>query len=838
MTATLRYRGDKNNLIELAKNLDAFKKVPEKYTETTEIGGTLSLLSRLLIIFLIYNEVCYYREASLVYQFEPDIDLDGKVQMHVDITVAMPCRSLSGVDLMDETQQDVFAYGTLQREGTWWALPEGERLQFERMQHMNTFLREEYHSVADILFKNIIKSKEVHAKSLQNVKSLPEEQYDACRLHGTLGLNKDCPSRIMLFGSECIKSKNYKAHNHDNQEALYKELKFLNNVKTKCARLNEKPTENNCAGSIRNIFVNTSMENQNESKNIVFNKIQRSLQYIANKNFKNSPKTPAEVQEVFQDAVYDKFGYSKLNGNKQWQFFNICYQEEDYAYCVFCSERTVELMKECIPVNSKRNILIDGTFSVLPLGSFKQLLILHCEYFGSVFPFLFVLMTKKSLKAYQHLFSYIQRSIIDLSQATFITDYETGLRSAIEKSFPDSKMFGCWFHYCQALRRFITMKDKRLAQYIRQNKEASRIYHKFLSLSLLPGMHISDSFQLLTEDLGKLNALDRFKSFIKYFENQWMQKIDPHNFSVFDSEIRTTSAIEAYNGVIGKSIPKKATFFKFVAFLQMQEFEKVAGVLHLIGNYQPFVDIFEDHFLFDLRPITVNFTHRINRLSFGQYSGRIVQPLEGDEIVLADADTVIQYFLKIVPTEIHNTFTTIDTYQYSVTENVRQLDSAKNSYGSPGIYIKYDWSALKIIVRADHDNLVQFIIRLCSIIAGIIVISGILNTILVSLQRVTINTLAPPLIQQQSLKDTIRRSSSYDNAHHREVTKTPESNAINVDLLHDCAQAVNTKLISNNLINTANTMANSISLLDASIPYTTSAAATYVPIAGDDKQEK
>jgi len=40
MTATLRYRGDKSNLLEFAKNLDAFKKVPEKYTETTEIGGT------------------------------------------------------------------------------------------------------------------------------------------------------------------------------------------------------------------------------------------------------------------------------------------------------------------------------------------------------------------------------------------------------------------------------------------------------------------------------------------------------------------------------------------------------------------------------------------------------------------------------------------------------------------------------------------------------------------------------------------------------------------------------------------------------------------------------
>lgn len=52
MTATLRYRGDKNNLIELAKNLDAFKKVPEKYTETTEIGGTCKLKTNIFMYAL------------------------------------------------------------------------------------------------------------------------------------------------------------------------------------------------------------------------------------------------------------------------------------------------------------------------------------------------------------------------------------------------------------------------------------------------------------------------------------------------------------------------------------------------------------------------------------------------------------------------------------------------------------------------------------------------------------------------------------------------------------------------------------------------------------------
>ncbi|XP_017491192.1 PREDICTED: endoplasmic reticulum-Golgi intermediate compartment protein 2 [Rhagoletis zephyria] len=434
MTATLRYRGEKNNLIEIAKNLDAFKKVPEKYTEATEIGGTLSLLSRLLIIYLIYKEVCYYREANLIYQFEPDIDMDDKVQMHVDITVAMPCSSLSGVDLMDETQQDVFAYGTLQREGTWWALPEEERLQFERMQHMNTFLREEYHSVADILFKDIIKNNEVNVKPLESAKSLPEERYDACRLHGTLGINK------------------------------------------------------------------------------------------------------------------------------------------------------------------------------------------------------------------------------------------------------------------------------------------------------------------------------------------------------------------------------------------------VAGVLHLVGGAQPFVGLFEDHWTIDFRRTSANFTHRINRLSFGQYSRRIVQPLEGDETVVVDEETTVQYFLKIVPTEIHNTFTTINTYQYSVTENVRQLDSIKNSYGSPGIYFKYDWSALKIIVRTDRDNLLQFIVRLCSIIAGIIVISGILNSLLVSLQRATINTLAPQLLQHSKQK----RASFHGD------TGSEIPIAANVSLLS--AQPAS----PNNLINMANSMSNSVSLLSASIAPTTSDATTYVPIAVDE----
>lgn len=153
----------------------------------------VSLISRLLIVYLVYREIQHYCEdAELRYQFEPDVESE-KVPMHVDITVAMPCHSLSGVDLMDETQQDVFAYGTLQREGVWWTLTHEERTEFERIQHMNRFLRDQYHAVADVLFKDIIRSTKVHEPQSQRLngrRPLPEDKYDACRLYGTLGINK------------------------------------------------------------------------------------------------------------------------------------------------------------------------------------------------------------------------------------------------------------------------------------------------------------------------------------------------------------------------------------------------------------------------------------------------------------------------------------------------------------------------------------------------------------------------------------------------------------------------------------------------------------------------
>lgn len=65
----------------------------------------------------------------------------------------------------------------------------------------------------------------------------------------------------------------------------------------------------------------------------------------------------------------------------------------------------------------------------------------------------------------------------------------------------------------------------------------------------------------------------------------------------------------------------------------------------------------------------------------------------------------------------------------------------------PGIYIKYDVSALKVHVLLGRENIVKMAIRMCSVISGIIVISGFINSFLLKLWETFLKTFAPSVYQ-------------------------------------------------------------------------------------------
>ncbi|XP_058066464.1 endoplasmic reticulum-Golgi intermediate compartment protein 2 [Anopheles bellator] len=180
----LRYRGFKQAL-DAVSRLDGFPKVKEEFVQSTRVGGTLSLISRLVIIFLVYHEVSYYLDSRLIFTFLPDTDLQSRLKVHIDLTVAMPCKSI-GADILDSTNQNVFSFGMLQEEDTWFELCPSQRVHFDYMQHHNSYLRNEYHSIAEILYK----SDHAVVYSMPERAIIPTRPHDACRISGDLTLNK------------------------------------------------------------------------------------------------------------------------------------------------------------------------------------------------------------------------------------------------------------------------------------------------------------------------------------------------------------------------------------------------------------------------------------------------------------------------------------------------------------------------------------------------------------------------------------------------------------------------------------------------------------------------
>lgn len=110
-----------------------------------------------------------------------------------------------------------------------------------------------------------------------------------------------------------------------------------------------------------------------------------------------------------------------------------------------------------------------------------------------------------------------------------MTDFELGLRKALRTNFPNVELFSCWFHYTQAIRKKSGSIQNFLI-FLKKNKTADKIYHKFLALPLLPASCINEIFHLLKEEIESLENKEHFDTFLNYFEKQWLQRVSYNKF--------------------------------------------------------------------------------------------------------------------------------------------------------------------------------------------------------------------------------------------------------------------------------------------------------------------
>ncbi|XP_072448627.1 endoplasmic reticulum-Golgi intermediate compartment protein 2-like isoform X2 [Chiloscyllium punctatum] len=134
------------------KELDAFPKVPDVCVQTSISGGTVSLLTFTLIAILAIGEFSYFQDSWIQYNYQVDTNISSKLQVNLDITVAMQCDYV-GADMIDQTEIRVGESGDLQYEPTCFELTEKEKAWQRTIQTIQQQLNEE-HNLLEFLIKS------------------------------------------------------------------------------------------------------------------------------------------------------------------------------------------------------------------------------------------------------------------------------------------------------------------------------------------------------------------------------------------------------------------------------------------------------------------------------------------------------------------------------------------------------------------------------------------------------------------------------------------------------------------------------------------------------------
>eukprot|EP00128_Syssomonas_multiformis_P014493 Colp12_sorted_trinity150504_noHs@31376 len=172
---------------------------------------------------------------------------------------------------------------------------------------------------------------------------------------------------------------------------------------------------------------------------------------------------------------------------------------------------------------------------------------------------------------------------------------------------------------------------------------------------------------------------------------------------------------------------------------------KVAGNFHITAGRS--VPSFRGH-AHDMGGIAnnaLNFTHRIDRLSFGPDFPGIVSPLDGIVKSTSDHLQMYQYMISIVPT-VYRTVNGhhLDTNQYSVAEHARSIDHTGGSHGVAGIFFKYDFFSVMVEIEEQRTSFLHFLVRLCGIIGGTFATSGYIHYLLTQALATTVKFRRSP----------------------------------------------------------------------------------------------
>lgn len=124
----------------------------------------------------------------------------------------------------------------------------------------------------------------------------------------------------------------------------------------------------------------------------------------------------------------------------------------------------------------------------------------------------------------------------------------------------------------------------------------------------------------------------------------------------------------------------------------------------------------------------LNFSHVIQEFSFGNFYPLIDNPLDFTAEITQHQTQAYKYYTKVVPTKYQKLGIIIDTNQYSLTEQHQVYDAKRTgpTHQVPGIYFRYEFEPIKLVIQEKRLPFIQFVARLGTILGGLLIAASYL----------------------------------------------------------------------------------------------------------------
>ena len=232
--------------------------------------------------------------------------------------------------------------------------------------------------------------------------------------------------------------------------------------------------------------------------------------------------------------------------------------------------------RSMIDLCASDRVHMDGTFRSAP-NMFSQLFIIHALVDGHVCPMLYCLLPAKDTAVYTLLFRLIcdkaREFGLEFRPDVVWVDYEAAITRSIRYVLRGTVIKGCYFHYCQALRRRYSREG--LTNHVFHPGTVRTVVFRLMCLPFLPVEDIGPTFDIVSNPLGwDVLPHDVHLSlgrFVRYVQRMWIESaMGQERWNVWSTDIRTNNSVEAYNACLNAKLPPHPNVYQLVEFLSKE----------------------------------------------------------------------------------------------------------------------------------------------------------------------------------------------------------------------------------------------------------------------------